>query len=252
MAGTDDWRGRTVLIAGGAGGMGRAAAAEFRRAGADVVIADIDVSAPPEGCHAVHCDVTKVADCARSISETVDRTGRLDLLINAAGVWIEGPSETMTEADWDRTLDINLKGTFFTCRHAIPELIKTEGHIINIASDAGLMGNAGASIYCASKGGVVLLSKALALELAPKGVRVNAVCPCDVETPMLAFQANAFGAGDPEGYLRNLHKYYPQGERTRFVRPEEIGAFLFMLASPRLRPITGAALSIDFGTTAGK
>lgn len=252
MPGTDDWRGKTVLIAGGAGGMGRAAAAEFRRAHADVIIADINLGSLPEGCHGIGCDVTKVADCARAIQETVARTGRLDLLINAAGVWVEGPSEAMTEVDWDRTLDINLKGTFFTCRHAIPELVRTEGHIINIASDAGLMGNAGAAIYCASKGGVVLLTKALALELAPKGVRVNAICPCDVDTPMLAFQANTFGGGDPQGYLANLHKYYPQGARTRFAKPEEIGAFLFMLASPRLKPITGAALPIDFGTTAGK
>lgn len=252
MTGTDDWRGRTVLIVGGSGGMGRAAAAEFRGAGADIVVADINEARPAAGCHWVRCDVTKVADCAGAVAEAVERTGRLDLLINAAGVWVEGPTESMTEADWDRTLDVNLKGTFLTCRHAIPELVKTEGHIINIASDAGLMGNAGAAIYCASKGGVVLLTKALALELAPRGVRVNAVCPCDVETPMLAFQASTYGGGDPEGYLRNLHKHYPQGARTRFARPEEIGAFLFMLASPRLKPITGAALSIDFGTTAGK
>ena len=156
----------------------------------------------------------------------------------------------MTEEQWDRTLDINLKGTFFACRHAIPHLEKFAGQIINIASDAGLMGNAGAAIYCASKGGVVLLTKALALELAPRGVRVNAICPCDVDTPMLAYQASEFGGGDPQGYIEKLKAIYPQGPRTRFAAADEIAAFILAIAA--LAPITGAALSIDFGTTAGR
>lgn len=156
----------------------------------------------------------------------------------------------MTEAEWDRCLDINLKGTFFACRHAIPELRKTSGAIINMASDAGLMGSAGASIYCASKGGVVQLTRALALELAPQGVRCNAICPCDVETPMLAGQAAVYGRGDPEGYRQKLRAIYPQGEHTRFVRPEEVAEFVFAVAG--LEPITGACLPIDFGTTAGR
>jgi NAD(P)-dependent dehydrogenase (short-subunit alcohol dehydrogenase family) len=145
-----------------------------------------------------------------------------------------------------------LKGTFFTCCYAIPELEKIEGQIINIASDAGLMGSAGAAIYCASKGGVVLLTKALALELAPKGIRVNAICPCDVETPMLEFQAQEFGGGDPDAYLAKLKSIYPQGPRQRFAKSSEIAAFIFAIAAPGLAPITGAALPIDFGTTAGR
>lgn len=249
---TDDWNGKTVLIVGGAGGMGRAAAELFRDAGAHIAIADINIAGLPANSLALERDVTKVADCEHMVGETVSEFGRLDLLINAAGVWVEGPSAEMTEAQWDRTLDINLKGTFFTCRHAIPELAKTEGQIINIASDAGLIGNAGAAIYCASKGGVVLLTKALALELAPLGIRVNAVCPCDVETPMLKFQAEKFGKGDPEAYLAKLREGYPQGPRTRFASADEVAAFIFMMASPRLKPLTGAALSLDFGTTAGK
>ena len=187
---------------------------------------------------------------AAMVAAAVARFGRLDLLINSAGVWVEGPAEEMGEADWDRCLDINLKGTFFACRYAIPELRKTGGVIINIASDAGLMGNAGAAIYCASKGGVVLLTKALALELAPDGVRCNAICPCDVDTPMLAGQVSVYGADDPEGYRRKLRAIYPQGERTRFVRPEEVAEFVFAVAG--LEPITGACLPIDFATTAGR
>ena len=232
--------------------MGRAAATEFESAGANIAIADISMEKLPPHYFAVKSDITRVADCADMISKTATHFGRLDLLINAAGVWVEGETSRMSEPQWDRTIDINLKGTFFSCRYAIPELEKTEGQIINIASDAGLMGNAGAAIYCASKGGVVLLTKALALELAPKGIRVNAICPCDVETPMLEFQARQFGDGDPEAYLAKLKSIYPQGPRQRFATPREIAAFIFTIASPRLAPITGAALSIDFGTTAGR
>jgi len=248
----DEWQGKSVLIVGGSGGIGRAVAAEFHGAGARVAIADLKVADVPAGQLAIAGDVSRVADCARMVAETVDHFGRLDVLVNAAGIWVEGDSAAMTEEQWDRTLDVNLKGTFFTCSYAIPELEKTEGQIINIASDAGLMGNAGAAIYCASKGGVVLLTKALALELAPRGVRVNAVCPCDVETPMLAYQAANFGGGDSAAYRKRLRAMYPQGPRTRFAMPEEIAAFILMIASPRLKPLTGAALPIDFGTTAGK
>jgi NAD(P)-dependent dehydrogenase (short-subunit alcohol dehydrogenase family) len=252
MPGTDDWTGKSVLIVGGSGGMGRATAQEFAAAGANIAIADISIENLPPQFLAIKGDITKVSDCAAMVSKTVARFGRLDLLVNAAGVWVEGESSTMSEAQWDRTTGINLKGTFFTCRHAIPELEKTGGQIINIASDAGLMGGAGAAIYCASKGGVVLLSKALALELAPKGIRVNAICPCDVETPMLDFQAREFGGGNPDAYLAKLRSIYPQGPRQRFAKPAEIAAFIFAIASSRLAPITGAALPIDFGTTAGR
>lgn len=256
-----DWRGKTVLITGGSGGMGRATADLFLAAGADLALADIDAarlaayadtSQPAaDRLLAITVDVRRVADCERMVAETLQRFHRLDVLINAAGVWVEGASDEATEAEWDRTLDINLKGTFFACRYAIPALERSAGLILNIASDAGLIGNAGAAIYCASKGGVVLLTKALARELAPRGVRVNAICPCDVATPMLDYQANTYGGGDPAGYKKRLLSIYPQGDRARFVRPEEVAEFVFQMASPKLSPITGAALSIDFGTTAG-
>lgn len=249
---SSEWTGKVVLIAGGAGGMGLATAQGFAAAGAYVAIADIRPQGLPAPYLAVPCDVTSVAACEQAVAQTMAHFGRLDVLVNAAGVWVEGETAAMTEDDFDRVMDVNLKGTFFMCRHAIPELEKTGGQIINIASDAGLMGNAGASIYCASKGGVVLLTKSLALELAPKGVRVNAICPCDVETPMLAFQAERFGQGDPAAYRANLMKNYPQGARARFATAAEIAAFIVMIASPQLAPLTGAALRIDFGTTAGK
>jgi NAD(P)-dependent dehydrogenase (short-subunit alcohol dehydrogenase family) len=142
MTGIDDWSGKTVLIVGGSGGMGRATAQEFADAGANIAIADISMDNLPSQYLAIQNDITKVSDCADMISKTIRRFGRLDLLVNAAGVWVEGESSEMSEAQWDRTIDINLKGTLFTCRHAIPELEKTAGQIINIASDAGLMGSA--------------------------------------------------------------------------------------------------------------
>ena len=156
----------------------------------------------------------------------------------------------MTEAEYDRVLDINLKGAYFLSAAAIAHLEAVQGQMIHIASDAGLIGNSGAAAYCASKGGLVLLVKALALELAPRGVRVNAICPCDVETPMLKGQAEIYGAGDPQAYREALKRFYPQGARTRFATPEEIAAFIFAVAG--IEAITGAALQIDFGTTAGK
>jgi NAD(P)-dependent dehydrogenase (short-subunit alcohol dehydrogenase family) len=254
------WHNKTVLITGGSGGMGRAIVERFLAEGANLAVADINSQRLGElerdmkaggRLLAIPTDVTRVADCERMVKATVDRFGGLDVLVNGAGVWAEGPSDEATESEWDRTLDINLKGTFFACRYAIPALEKTSGTILNIASDAGLIGNAGAAIYCASKGGVVLLTKALARELAPRGIRVNAICPCDVETPMLKYQADTYGEGNPKAYFDKLLSIYPQGGRARFVRAEEVAEFLFQIASPKLTPITGAALSMDFGTTAG-
>jgi NAD(P)-dependent dehydrogenase (short-subunit alcohol dehydrogenase family) len=231
--------------------MGRAIAARFLEAGAKVAVADLDPKDLAPGVLGIRTDVTRVADCERMVQETLAKFGRLDVLVAAAGIWVEGPSDQASEADWDRVLDVNLKGAFFANRYAIPALEKTEGIIVNIASDAGLTGNAGAAIYCASKGGMVIMTKALAVELAPRGIRAVAICPADVETPMLAYQANTFGNGDPTAYYANLRKRYPQGGRARFIQPEEIAELVYMAASPRLGALTGAAISFDFGLSAG-
>ena len=145
------------------------------------------------------------------VSTAVAAAGALDVLVNAAGVWTEGPSHAVTENEWDRVLDVNLKGTFFCCRYAIPELKKTRGCIVNLSSDAGVCGTPETAVYSASKGGVTLLTKVLAIELAPDLVRVNAVCPADVMSPMLEGQARDFGGGDPEAYLRTLLELLPAG-----------------------------------------
>ena len=248
-----------ALITGAASGIGRATAERLARDGLRIVLADIDAAGleravgelgGPEVALGVVTDVRSVADCERAVAAAVGRFGRLDVLVNCAGVWAEGPTHTMTERDWDWVVDVNLKGTFFMCRHAIPALEATGGCIVNVSSDAGLWGGKGAAIYCASKGGVTILSKSLAVELAERGVRVNAVCPGDVESPMIHYQARTYGGGDPEGYLRELLKAYPQ-KPPRFIRPDEVAELIAYLCSERAAPITGAAISIDFGLTAG-
>ena len=251
---------RVALVTGGASGIGRATAdrlvADGRRVflvdrdgpGLERALAELRATDRPAG--GLVADLSAVAECERAVAAAVAWGGRLDALVNCAGLWVEGPSDAMAEADWDRVVDVNLKATFFMCRYAIPALERTGGCIVNVASDAGLWGNKGAAIYCASKGGVTVMTKALAVELAARGVRANVVCPGDVDSPMIRYQAETFGGGDPEGYLRDLLAAYPQ-RPARFVRPAEVAELIRYLTTPEAAPITGAAISIDFGLTAG-
>ena len=180
------------------------------------------------------------------------RTGRLDALVDAAGVWREGPVESFAEADFDLLIAVNLKSAFFMCAAAIPALRATRGAIVNISSDAGRHGNVGAAAYCASKGGLTNFTKALALDLAPDLVRANVVSPSDTATPMLDFQAGRYGGGDPLGHKAGLLARYPQRAQPHFMRPEEVAELVFFLCQPAAAAATGAAYSIDFGYTAGK
>jgi NAD(P)-dependent dehydrogenase (short-subunit alcohol dehydrogenase family) len=257
----DNWEEKSVLITGGSSGVGLATAGLFLKHGAAVMITGRDPArlekavaalAPSPGRLSAYAgDVRQVASCAAAVEAILARHGRLDVLVNSAGVWIEGPSEASTEEEWDRVVDTNLKGTYFMCSRAIPALRRTRGCIINISSDAGLMGLRGAAIYCASKGGVNLLTRALALELAPDLVRVVAVCPADIDTPMLTAAVETYGAADPQAYLRDSLAQYPQGRHARFVQPEEVAQLVFYLASEAAGAITGALIPIDMGSTAG-
>ena len=252
--------GRTVVITGAAGGIGAAVARRFAADGATLVLGDLNAVALETLAgelaaltivHGLTCDVSVPADCENLMTTAVDDAGRIDVLVNTAGVWTEGPSENATEEDWDKVIGVNLKGTFFCCRYAIPHLRKTEGCIVNLSSDAGVVGTPETAVYTASKGGVSLLTKSLALELAGDLVRCVAVCPADVMTPMLEGQARDFGGGDPEGYFKRLLGSYPQGDRARFITPQQVAELIFYLASPAAAPITGALISIDYGTSAG-
>ena len=247
---------RVVLITGGAGGMGRAIARRFVDDGDTVVLSDLRTAALEEAARdapidTVTADVTSVSECERMVATTLDRHGRIDVLVTAAGVWVEGPSADMTELQWNHVIDVNLKGTFFACSSAIEALVATRGCIVAISSDYGLVGGPGAAIYCASKFGVNGLIRSMALELAPQGVRANSVCPADVDTPMLAGQAREYGDGDEPGYLAGLLATLPQGEHARFIEVDEIAAVVAFLASPAAQPITGACMPVDWGVTTG-
>lgn len=191
-------------------------------------------------------DIGTVAGCEQTVKTAVDAFAGLDILVNSAGVGESRSIEDSDEQMWDQHMDVNLKGTFFTCRAAIPELRKSGGNIVNIASDAGLMGMAGLVVYCGSKGGVVNMTKAMALEMAPD-VRVNCVCPGYVDTDMI------WGSIDTEeeraAAEQAMIDYAPL---KRISTPEEIAHSVQYLASDEARFVTGTALVIDGGANAGR
>lgn len=239
-----------VLVVGGAGGIGSATLRRFVSAGWRAACIDLRPAVDLDVLHVV-ADIRTATACRDAVNQVVSSLERIDVLVNAAGVWHEGDTADTSESDFDRVVDVNLKGTYFMCAAAIPHLKATRGCIVNISSDAGLQGNSGAAAYCASKGGVSILTKALALELAPMGIRVNAVCPGDVDSPMLRNQAATFGGGSEHQYLTNLLSGYPQREHARFISTDEVAEFVWFLAQPQAAAITGANLSIDFGLSAG-
>lgn len=245
--------GKVVIVTGAAGGVGGAVARLLGSLGAVVVATDLPGAAlqAVPAARAIAADLRQVTACRSVIDDSLHAFGRIDALVNAAGVWVEGPSQEASEEDWTRVIDVNLKAAFFLSSRAIPALARTRGVIVTIASDAGVVGNAGAAIYCASKGGVVLMTRALARELAPQGIRVVALCPSDIRTPMLQFQADRYGDGDPDAYLSRLLAQYPQGDAARFLSPEEVAAQVAFLLCPASAGMTGAAVLLDFGLTAG-
>ena len=255
---------KTVFITGAAGGVGSACVERFLTGGWRVAASDMtqasgvtqtsDMTQPSGSAESVAwfpTDIRSAANCRTTVDEAAAWAGRLDAVVNAAGLWTEGPAELTEEADWDRVIDVNLKGTYFVAAAAIPHLRATKGCIINMSSDAGIQGNKGAAVYCASKGGVSILTKALALELAPYGVRCNAVCPSDIDTPMLQFQANTFGDGDPAAYVENLLNAYPGGNAARLLQASEIAELIWFLCQPYASGINGANVSIDQALSAG-
>lgn len=191
-------------------------------------------------------DITSPEACTDLMASCVERFGRLDLLVNNAGIFRTADAEHTTDAIWSQTLAINLNAPFYLSREAMPHLRETKGVILNVASDWGLVGGKQGVAYCASKGGVVLMTKAMALDHAEEGVRINAICPGDVETPMLYEEGAARGLG-PEEALQEANKGSPTG---RVTTPEEVAALVAFLASAGAAQINGAAIPIDGGNTA--
>lgn len=250
-----DFTDKRVLVTGGTRGIGNAVAKAFDRAGARVAIngrTDDSVGqaigkfSDNESLFAAPGDVATVEGCENVVNRAIDVLGGLDILVNSAGVGVDRPLEESDESLWDKTLNVNLKGTFFCCRAALRALRKSGGNIINVASDAGLMGNPNSSIYCASKGGVVNMTRAMALELAPE-IRVNCVCPGYVDTDMVRRDWIEQG-DDPASLEQMLCDYAPM---KRMATPEEIAGSVLYLASVESEFITGSTLQIDGGSTAG-
>ncbi len=247
-------KGKVAVITGAGSGIGRAAALLFAEEGAKVVVADYSVAGGQETVKQIKAkggeatfvatDVSKAADVQKMIKTAIDKYGRLDILYNNAGIEGPlGPTENVSEADWDRVLSVNLKGVFLGSKHAIPQMLKQGGGvIINTASIAGLVGVANMPAYCASKGGIVLLTKTMALEYARKNIRVNCICPGAVKTPML----DRFTGSQPEAE-KFLRESQPVG---RWGEPEEIAQAALYLASEQSSFVTGTTLIVDGGLTA--
>jgi len=248
---------KVALITGGTSGIGEAVAELFAREGAKVAItgrseargravtARIIASGGESGRQAifVRTDVRKADECKRAVDETLRSFGHLDILFNNAGVFFPNAITECSEEEWDLQIDINLKGTFLMSKYALqPMLAQGRGVIINNSSGWGLVGGDKAAAYCASKGGVVLLTKAMAIDHGRQGIRVNCVCPGDVDTPMLPEDARLRGL-DWKTYLTGCENR-PMG---RIGTPEEIAKAVLFLASDDSSFMTGAALVVDGG-----
>jgi NAD(P)-dependent dehydrogenase (short-subunit alcohol dehydrogenase family) len=247
---------KVALITGGTSGIGEATALLFAREGACVAITGRNAERGKkvvrkivdEGGEAifVRADVSVAKDCRHSVGETVKAFGGLDILFNNAGVFYPQTALECSEKEWDEQIDINLKGVFLMSKFALPEMIKRKrGVIINNASGWGIVGGDRAVAYCASKGGVVLMTKAMAIDHGAQGVRVNCICPGDVETPMLPADAKMRGQKWEE-YIAGAAKR-PLG---RVGTVEEIARAVLFLASDDSSFMTGAALVVDGGGTA--
>jgi NAD(P)-dependent dehydrogenase (short-subunit alcohol dehydrogenase family) len=251
-----DFENKRVLITGSSRGIGYGIAEAFIESGARVAIhgktpesvnAAMDKLGQKDQLVAAPGDIGKVAGCQLAVKTAVEALGGLDILVNSAGIGAGRPIDECDEQMWDDHVDVNLKGLFFTCQAALPELRKSKGNIVNISSDAGLIGVPGIVVYCGSKGGVVMMARAMALEEAPNGVRVNSVCPGYVDTDMIRLSAQR--KPDPEAAWQKMVDYAPL---KRIASTAEIAAAVQYLASVDARFITGIALPIDGGTTAGK
>ncbi len=252
-----DLTGKRALITGGASGIGRATALLFAREGAAVSVVDLDenkgqavvqeiVEAGGRALF-VRCDVTQARDCRRAVQQTVDKLGGLDILFNNAGIIRRATVIDTTEEEWDRAMAVNVKAIFLLGKYAIPVMTQAGGGvIINTASGWGLVGGRNAVSYCASKGAVVNMTRAMALDHGGQNIRVNCICPGDTDTPMLRNEARQLGEPD-ERFLAEATERPLQ----RIGTPEDIAQAALYLASDASSFVTGTALVVDGGGLAG-
>jgi NAD(P)-dependent dehydrogenase (short-subunit alcohol dehydrogenase family) len=249
--------GKTALITGGSSGIGRAIALLFAREGAAVSIADLNEMDGQAVAHSIRksgrqaiyipCDVSRTDDCQRTVKQTIEELGGLNILINNAGMIRRASVLETGEAEWDRIMAVNVKSVFLLSKYAIPHLARSgNGVIVNIASGWGLVGGRKAAAYCASKGAVVLLTKAMAIDHGKDKIRINCICPGDTDTPLLHGEATQLG--EPIGSFLEQAAKRPL---RRVGRPEDIAQAALYLASDASSFVTGASLVVDGGGVAG-
>ena len=233
--------GKVAVVTGAAGGIGRVACRRFAEEGATVVGVDVEHA---DGV--LRCDITSSADVAALADRVRENAGGLDVLFNNAGVILGKPLVETTDEEWARVLDVNLRGAFLTMRALVPLMAGRKGSIVNVSSGLGLVGEAMMSAYCASKGGLVALTKAAAVELAP-GIRVNVLCPGVIDTPMPRGVVDSLPGDAGEALFRSWESQHLAG---RLGRPEEVVDAAVFLASDESSFVTGAVLPVDSGVTA--
>lgn len=241
-----------ALVTGASSGIGASTAIALAEAGWEVMAAGRDegrleeVADVSDNISTWAGDLVESDDCNEVVADTIDEFGQLDCLVNCAGVIVRADVEETTDDAWRYTMGINLDAPFFLSRAAIPHLTRSAGSIVNIASNWGIKGGERAAAYCASKGGLVLLTKAMAIDHARDGVRINAICPGDIDTPMLNNEANDSDI-DADDFIAQLAEESPNG---RLGTPEEVAALVVFLASDAANHITGTAIPIDGGGSA--
>ncbi len=250
------FNGRVALVTGGASGIGLAIAERFAEEGARVAILDRENEAGESAsskirsfggiCEFIHADVSEESDAVHAINQTAERFQGIDHVVNNAGIVLVKGIEECTAEEWDHVLAVNLKSVFLTVKYALRWLRRSsQPSVVNIGSVSSFIGQQGTPAYVASKGGVLLLSKALALDLAPHGIRVNCVCPGITDTPMFRFHVNT--TPDPEQTLRQRFNRVPL---RRPLAPREIADSVLYLAGAESSGVTGTSLVVDAGYTA--
>jgi NAD(P)-dependent dehydrogenase (short-subunit alcohol dehydrogenase family) len=247
-----DFTGKVAIVTGGAMGIGEATARKLAGLGASVAILDIDRDAGPMSaavivksghiCEFFPCNMSVGADVSQAITAVVNKYGTIDILVSNAGIQLYGDAVTTREEDWDRLMGINLKGCFLAAKYAVPHMIEGGGAIVIVGSVQSMSAISNSVAYVASKHGLLGLTRAMSLDYATKGVRVNCVCPGTIDTPMLRWAAKL--SDDPEKVIQTCNHMHPLG---RIGKPEEVADAIAYLASPMASFITGAALLVDGG-----
>lgn len=244
---------KVAIVTGGQRGIGFAIAEKFTREGAHVIIADIGDAAEEAALLSTigtnkaqfyKTDVGSEHDVKNMVDAVVAEHGRIDVLVNNAGIEFYKPVTTTTEDEWDRLMRVNLKGVFLCSKAAIPAMRQAGGVIVNVASELGIVGEANVAAYCASKGGVVMLSKAMAIDHGPEGIRVNCLCPGPVSTKLL--EDVFLASDDPEGMRQGFEQ---RMILNRLGTPEECANAALFLASNESAFMVGANLILDGGWT---